>query len=278
MFIPELATLEKAIYDYKKIEDLDEDEEDTIIVGRIIELNEIRNFERDSGDTGSVRNIEIADDTGSIRVVLWDNDANRDLEMGQPLKIQNPRLTLDMDNRLQATVSGGTTVLDPSEKELENLPSQDELMESIFVSKSIESLYEDDTNVHITARIKEVFSDRILLKKCPNCGENVEESEDEFICDQCGHVFDEPRYTLMVPTRVEDETGEIGVTFFGDLAEELIGMKKEEIVSLMADTYDISDKLQDLVGMTIEIIANVSFNEYTEENRLNPKKLLNKYF
>lgn len=278
MFIPELATLEKAIYDYKKIEDLDEEEEDTIIVGRVIELNDIRTFERDNGDTGSVRNIEIADDTGSIRVVLWDNDANRELEMGQPLKLQNPRLTLDMDNRLQATVSGGTTVLDPSEKELENLPSQEELMESIFVAKPIEALLEDDTNVHITARIKEVFSDRILLKKCPNCGENVEESEDEFICDNCGHVFDEPRYTLMIPTRVEDETGEVGVTFFGELAEELIDMKKEEIVSLMADTYDISDKLQDLVGMTIEIIANVSFNEYTEENRLNPKKLLNKYF
>ncbi len=278
MFIPELATLEKAIYDYKKIEDLDEEEEDTIIIGRVIELNDIRTFDRDSGDTGSVRNIEIADDTGSIRVVLWDKDANMDLEMGQPLKLQNPRLTLDMDNRLQATVSGGTTILNPSEKELEDLPSQDELMESIFVSKPIESLLEDDTNVHITARIKEVFADKILLKKCPNCNENVEESEDEYICDNCGHVFDEPKYTLMIPTRVEDDTGEIPVTFFGDLAEQLIDMKKEEIISLMEDTYDISDKLQDLVGMTIEIIANVSFNEYTEENRLNPKKLLNKYF
>ena len=278
MFIPELATLEKAIYDYKKIEDLDEDEEDTIIIGRIIELNDIRTFDRDNGDTGSVRNIEIADDTGSIRVVLWDKDASRDLEMGQPIKLQNPRISLDMDNRLQATVSGATTILDPNEKELEDLPSQDELMESIFVSKPIEALLEDDTNVHITARIKEIFADRILLKKCPNCNENVEESEDEYICDNCGHVFDEPKYTLMIPTRVEDETGEIPVTFFGNLAEELIEMDKENIISLIDDGYGIEDKLQDLEGMTIEIIANVSFNEYTEENRLNPKKLLKKYY
>ena len=277
MFIPELATLEKAIYDYKKIEDLDEDEEDTVIVGRVIELNEIRNFDRDNGDTGSVRNIEIADDTGSIRVVLWDNDAKMDLEMGQPLKLQNPRLSLDMDNRLQATVSGGTTVLEPSEKELEDLPSQDELMESIFVAKSIESLTEDDTNVHITATIKEVFPDKILLKKCPNCRESVEESEDEYICDNCGHTFDEPKYTLMIPTRVEDDTGEISVTFFGNLAEELIDMSQEEVVSLIEDeVLGIEDKIEDLVNMTIEIIANVSFNEYSEEYRLNPKKLLKK--
>ena len=279
MFIPELATLEKAIYDYKKIEDLDEDEEDTVIIGRVIELNEIRNFDRDNGDTGSVRNIEIADDTGSIRVVLWDNDAKMDLEMGQPLKLQNPRLSLDMDNRLQATVSGGTTVLEPSEKELEELPSQDELMESIFVAKSIESLTEDDTNVHITATIKEVFPDKILLKKCPNCRESVEESEDEYICDNCGHTFDEPKYTLMIPTRVEDDTGEISVTFFGNLAEELIDMSQEEVVSLIEDeALGIEDKIEDLVNMTIEIIANVSFNEYSEEYRLNPKKLLKKYY
>ena len=278
MFIPELATLEKAIYDYKKIEDLDEDEEDTVIIGRVIELNEIRNFDRDNGDTGSVRNIEIADDTGSIRVVLWDKDANMDLEMGQPLKLQNPRLSLDMDNRLQATVSGGTTVLEPSEKELEDLPSQDELMESIFVAKSIESLTEDDTNVHITATIKEVFPDKILLKRCPNCRESVEESEDEYICDNCGHTFDEPKYTLMIPTRVEDDTGEISVTFFGNLAEELIDMSQEEVVSIIEDeALGVEDKIQDLVNMTIEIIANVSFNEYSEEYRLNPKKLLKKY-
>ena len=55
-------------------------------------------------------------------------------------------------------------------------------------------------------------------------------------------------------------------------------MDKEEIISLIDDGYGIEEKLQDLEGMTIEIIANVSFNEYSEENRLSPKKLLKKYF
>ena len=278
MFIPELSTLEKLIYEKKKIDDLDEDEEDTIIIGRVIELSDIRTFERDNGSTGSVRNVQIADDTGSINVVLWDKDSEMALEIGQPIKIQNPRLSLDMDNRLQASVSGATTVLEPTEQEASELPSQEELMESIFVSKPIEALLEDDTNVRITATIKEVFSDRILLKKCPNCKENVEESEEEYICSNCGHTFDEPAYTLMIPTRVEDETGEISVTFFGDLAEQLIEKDIKEIISLIDDGYGIEDKLEDLVGMTVEIIANVSFDNYSEENRLTPKKLLKKYY
>ena len=278
MFIPELATLEKALYDKISIDEIEEDENDKIIIGRVIEIFEPRTFERDDGE-GQVRNIEIADDTGSVIVVLWNDDAKKEFELGQAIKVQNPRFRYnERTNRVDANVSGSTTLLQPSEAELEKLPSFDELMETIFAPKTIESLLEDDTNVHITGTIKEVGTERTILRKCPNCRSSVEESEDEYVCDNCGHVFDEPDYTLMIPTRIEDETGEIQATFFDNLAEELIGMKKEEIISLMEETFSIEDKLEDLVGQTIEIIANVNFDEYNETNRLNPKKLLKKYY
>ena len=280
LFIPELATLEKNIYEFKKIEDVDEDEEDIIIIGRIVDINEIREFERDNGDTGFVKNIEIADDTAPIRVVLWDEDAKKDYELGQPIKLQNPRFILNMDNRIEASVSRATTILEPSEQEIENLPSQDELMEMVFVSKTIDSLLEDDTNVHITAQIQEINTNRILLEKCPNCGTSVQKDGDEesYICDECGHEFEDPNYTLMIPLRLEDETGQIPVTFFDKLAEEVIEMSKEDVISNLSEGYDVTEKIEDLIGCTIELIANVGFDEYNEENKLYPKKILKKYY
>ena len=278
MFIPELATLEKAIYDYKKISDVDEDETDIIIIGRIIELNDVHEFDRDTGDTGFVRNIEIADDTGSIKVVLWNSDAKMDLEMGMPLKLQNPRISLDMDNRIEATVSRSTTVLKPNESEIERLPTYDELVEAIFVNKTIEALAEDDTNVCVTGVIKEVSTDKNILKRCPNCNGNVEQTIEENVCDFCGHNFEEPDYTLMIPTQIEDETGEIQVTFFGKLAEELIEKNTEEVAELIEEGNGIEDKLEDLTGLTVEIIANVDFDEYSERSRLKPKKIISKYY
>ena len=93
-FIPELSTLEKMIYTHMKIGDIeDEDEDNIIVLGRIIEVYDIREFDRDTGDRGHVRNIELADDTGSIRVVLWDNDAKKDFKVGEAIKLQNPRIT-----------------------------------------------------------------------------------------------------------------------------------------------------------------------------------------
>ncbi|WP_292822552.1 OB-fold nucleic acid binding domain-containing protein [Methanobrevibacter sp.] len=278
MFIPELTTLEKAIYDYKDITDVDEDDQDIIVIGRVIELSEIREFDRDNGDTGFVRNLEIADETGSMKVVLWNDDAKMDLEIGQPIKLQNPRISLDMDNRIEATVSRGTTVLKPSESEEAKLPTLDELKEAIYVPKTIENLFEDDTNVRITGKIKEVRTDKYLLVKCPNCDGNVEQTSEENICDFCGFEFDEPKYTLMVPTQIEDDTGEIQATFFGQLAEELLEMKTEDVVNIIDDTYDIEGKLEDLVGLNIEIIANVGFDQFNETSKLNPKRIISKYY
>ena len=278
LFIPELSTLEKNIFEYKKIDEIDEDEDDLIIIGRIIEVREPHTFDRDDGGKGLVRNIEIADDTGSIGVVLWGKDAEKDFEIGQPIKLQSPRISINRDNLLEAVVSNETVILSPSEDEIEKLPSQEELMEMIYVQKSIESLYEDDVNVHITAQIKEISADRILLTKCPNCGASVQQTDFENVCDNCGFEFDEPKYTLMIPLTLEDETGEITATLFDKLAEQLVGMKTEEIVSIINEGNGIEDKIEDLTGCTIELIANVTFDEYNETNRLSPKKFLKKYY
>lgn len=277
MFIPELTTLEKNIYEYIKIDEAEEDEQDKIIIGRVIEIYEPREFDRDDG-TGLLRNIEIADDTGSIQVTFWNDDAKREFELGQPIKLQNPRLRYnDRSNRVEASVSGSTAVLEPSESEIEKLPTYEELLEAIFVPKTIESLLEDDTNVHITARITDVNADRVLLQRCPHCDGSVEHTDIENVCDYCGEEFEEPKYTLMIPTVIEDETGEINITFFEKLAEELIGMDKESVLSLLEDGFGIEDKVADLIGYTIEIIANVSFDEYNQTNKLHAKKILSKY-
>ena len=54
--------------------------------------------------------------------------------------------------------------------------------------------------------------------------------------------------------------------------------KIKEIEIVQTTSTEFIGKIEDLNGQTIEIIANVSFDEYNEENRLNPKKILSKYF
>lgn len=281
-YLPSFETIQKSVYDYKMITDVDEDDTNIIVVGLVIDAFDIREFERDDGSKGYVRNIEIADNSGIIRVTLWDKEAKKNINVGDKIKIQNPSVRFN-ENRVELSISRNTSILEPSENESNELPSIDELQDKIYQSKTISELEDDDINVKIIGALHDLNPERVLLFKCPNCNSTINNSlGEEFICDFCGEVVDSPKILLMIPGRLEDENGDtIPVTFFGNIAEQIIDMNLDEIVEIIGDTGDygaLEGKIENLEGLTLEIIADVSWDEYNEEIRLRPKKLLSKYY
>ena len=266
-FLPSFKTIEAMIYTHKSISDVEEDDENLIVMGRIIDASSTREFDRDDGTKGYVKSLEIADNSGSINVTLWNENAKKEWNVGDAIKFQDPQISFRNDS-LEINVSRSTSILEPDESEINDLPTYDELKD-------------DDRNVRITGTLKEVFGNKILITKCPNCGNTVNQSSEDFVCEFCGEAVDEPKYLLMIPARLEDDTGEISITFFDNLAEELLDMKKEEIINLTDDGSDLGPmegRIDDLNGLTVEIITNVSFDDYNEEIRLNPKRILSKYY
>ena len=279
-FLPSFETLEKMIYEYREISDLDEYDENIFVVGRIFEVFDVRELERDDGSKYLLRNIEIADNSQAIRVSLWGENAKREFDEGEAIKIQNPRIDLYND-QLTLNIAESTAIVKPSDEELMNLPSFDELKEAIYVPKEIEAIEDNDVNVRVTGTLQDIVSERLLLRKCPHCSNNIGDVEldGETMCDFCGETFDEPRTTLMIPTTLVDDTGDIGVTFFDNLVEDLLEMPREEIINIVSDDPGALDgRIEDLEGITVEIIANVSYDEYNEVRKLNPRKILQKYY
>ena len=279
-FLPSFDTLEKMIYEYREISEVEEFEENIYVVGRVFEVFDMRELERDDGSKYFLRNIEIADNSQAIRVSLWGENAKREFEPGEPIKIQNPRVDIYND-QLTLNVTGSAAVVKPSEEELMNLPSYDELRDSIYAPKEIEAIRDDDINVRVTGQLTDVVSDHLLLRKCPNCDNKIANDtfEDSVICDYCGEVIEDPNVTIMIPSTLEDATGDVSITFFDTLVEELLEMPKDEIVELVLEDPGILDgKIEDLEGLNVEVIANVNYDEYNDRIRLNPRKILNKYY
>lgn len=77
--------------DANTIADIDPEMSEVTFVGKVMAIDELRTFERDEEDTeGQVLNIECADETGRVRVALWNEKATaaeRELETGQVLRI-----------------------------------------------------------------------------------------------------------------------------------------------------------------------------------------------
>ena len=80
---------------------------------------------------------------------------------------------------------------------------------------------------------------------------------------------------------LSDDTGDIQITFFSRLVEELLDLKQDEIIKLVDDSGDLGPlegKVENLEGMNIDIIADVNFNDFDEELRLSPKKIISKSY
>jgi len=276
--LPSLEELEDMIYVTKKIDDLEEEDRNIKVIARIIDLQDPTEFQRQDGSPGVVRGMEIGDDTGSMRVSLWDDRADILYEVGDPIKIENPRVSFRNDN-IELSIGNNAKIINASEDDLKELPTFEELENILYKSKSIDELEDNDRNVKVSGTLENVFGDRILSARCPSCNNRLEQTDEDYICDYCGEDVDKPKYLLMIPSRLEDDTGDIQVTFFSKLAEDLLGMTTEEIAKIIEDSADegaLEGKVEDLNGLSLKLIADVSFDEYNEEIRLSPKKILSK--
>lgn len=276
--LPSFEELEEQIYQTKKIYDIDEDDMNIKVVARILEMEDTREFERPDGSKGLVRNMTIGDDSGFIGVTLWDDKTNLPYDINEAIKIQNPRVNYnDRSNRVELTIGNSTNILQPSYNELSNLPDIEELQDILYTSKDIASLELEDRNVKITGIFSDPFIERILIPKCPICNRTLED-EDEEECPHCGNYIDKPKYLLMLPGKLTDDTGEIQVTFFNELVEQLLDMKHDDIVALYeendGDFGFLETKAMDIEGKTLELLADITYNNYDEEIRLRPKKIL----
>jgi replication factor A1 len=255
---------------------LNEGENNVRMVGRVINIYDPNEFQRKDGTKGLVRTVEIADGTGVIRASFWDDKADTPLNVGDAIKIENPRIN-SREDKIEISVGRNTNVAKAIAEDTKNLPSYDDIKEMIYKTKKIDDIKEEDRNIKVTGEIVEAYGNRILYEMCPNCNKRVSLVDDTYICDICGEEIEEPNYLMIIPCVIEDDTGTMRVTFFRTAAEELIGMKMKEIIEVIQKTGDegsLEDKVSDLVGHEITVIADASFDEYNEEIRLNAKKLV----
>ena len=62
---------EKPEYSFKTISELEDGSRDTIVAGRVISISNPRSFKTRKGKSGEVCNVELKDNTGTIRAVFW---------------------------------------------------------------------------------------------------------------------------------------------------------------------------------------------------------------
>ena len=78
--------------------------------GGVIETDPKRTFDRDDGSEGQVRNVRIKDETGEIRVALWGDKADREIELADRVVFTDVEIQDGWQDDLEASANWRSTV------------------------------------------------------------------------------------------------------------------------------------------------------------------------
>ena len=136
--------------------DINQDEgREVDVLGRILAIADIRQFQRVDGTDGQVRSIDLADETGVIRTSLWDEKTEIPQKLGDAIKIENARTRLGQ-NTMELSVGRSSRITTPSDEEIESLPSYQQLEMDRYNDRTISQLEENEQNVKLRVRVTNV--------------------------------------------------------------------------------------------------------------------------
>jgi hypothetical protein len=198
------------------------------LTARVLKIEETRAFKTDRAE-GKVCSIRLGDETGIIRLTLWNDQIGKaeELKRDSLVKITN---AFAKDNFGKAELSLGKLGKLEKVQDSAAIIYADEI-EQKFVSEqgsaSSQKHYDEigisglreGSNARIRACIAQVFESSPFFLTCPECSMRVEEA-----CKL--HGKSEPN--LVISGIVDDGTGNIRAVFFRSAAESLLGMSTAE--------------------------------------------------
>ena len=204
----------------------------------VVNVFPIHTFERE-GKEGKVKNEIIKDDVGQIKLVIWGDKADIDINTGDMIEISN------------AYVKGSELHIgDRSSLELIERKESKEEMSKIIDLKN------GDNNKSIRAFVVEAYTPKII-EICDSCGSMIKEG----LCPKCGRT--QTRKTAILNVELDDGSAVIRATFYRKLAEDFMGLNATE---LYVDQKLFDYKKTQLLGREKIFVGNVKENTYFKAN------------
>ncbi len=222
--------------------------------GKIMAVYEKREFQR--GETmGKVASYLIGDETGSIRVVCWGDQADKTTEM-KPGDIVRIISGYSRENNARKEIH-----INDKSKMIINPPdvSIGEVKTTIdYKRKKVQELEDQDRNIELLGTIVQLEALR-FYEVCPECGKRARQRDDGFFCDSHNKV--KPVFSYVCNISLDDGSGNIRVVLFRELVEKVLRTKAEEMTAIKNFPEKIEELKNNVLGEMVKVKGRVSKNE-----------------
>ena len=222
------------------------------VLGKVQRKFEVREF--NTGERhGKVGSFMIADETGLIRVVLW-NDISDQLEKineGDIVRVKSGYVR-ENNNRKEVHLNEKSILeINPEGEKIENVKT-----EPVSTRKKISELQGDEQDIELLGTIVQVYDPR-FFEICPECGKRALQKDDGFYCNEHNKI--EPAYSYVTNIFLDDGSDNMRVVFWREQTQKLFNKTHDEIIGMKDDSFETIKN--DLLGNIIKIIGRASKNE-----------------
>lgn len=222
--------------------------------GKAVNVYELREFQNETR-SGKVASLVLGDETGTIRVVMWGDQAENinNIKQGNTLLIEgayvresNGRKELHLNDRSNITVNPqGIEV-----GEVKQFPKSER--------KQLIDLKEGDENIELLGTIVQTFDPR-FFEVCSECGKRMRQENGVFLCPN--HPQAGPDYSYVLNLALDDGTENIRAVFFKNQLEKLVGKSKDDLLKYKDNPAAFEEVKTDLLGKIVKVIGRVNKNQ-----------------
>jgi len=225
--------------------------------GTISRLFPVYSF--DKGDKkGKVASMVISDETGEIRLVIWNHRVEiveeGKVKEGDALRVYNVfakegKYGIEVHMRDKSKMEINPEGLKPIEVERQSTQN----IKMIKISE-----ISPGSNVNFSGSIIDIFSKALYFMSCPQCKKKVDENDN---CKEHGAV--EPEYSFILNSVIDDGTGTIRCVFFGDKVVNFLGRSKQELIEAIKSKQNPLDVIKSrVVGSEVRIFGKSRVSNY----------------
>jgi replication factor A1 len=208
------------------------------LIGRIKQINKTFSFNKKDGGVGKVGSFILHDNTGQIRMVLWDDHTNileqSEFERNELVKILNGYAKKGKNEDTEVHIGRlGRLILSPEDVDYKKYPK----IKDVFIP--IKDINLSLSSVSIEGKIIQIFPTKEFTKKNGEIG-------------KVGSLT------------VVDSTGSTKVTFWNEDTEKINGLKTGDIISIT----DLNPRLSTLDSKSIDLFCTRYSNVAKKDKKI----------
>ena len=238
-----------------KIKDIPRGASNISLVGKVLEIRDVVSFNK-NGRSGKVVNFTVGDDSGRMRIVVWDEPIIHEIEkdmfkLEDIVRIKNG---YSRDNNGFVEIHLGSSsqiIVNPKDAKIGEVATNQQKLGR----KKIEEVKEGDYT-EIFGTVVQLFEPR-FFNVCKKCGKKVNEENGEFVCKEHGKTEHEKRGVLNF--FFDDGSSNIRVVGFGDVINQLVSFSQEDIDNFSPALFD--EWRKEALGKQVIVEGKVNKNE-----------------